>query len=198
MNSDMILKMLNNKFNKLTVLGFSHKEARAGHYRSYWKCKCDCGKGVLVEHYHLVDGHTKSCGCIKVYKRASGDSGLKYLYKIYRAGAKSRDKKFDLTIEDVKIITSKNCYYCGEEPSGTSIMSKSRNDKFTEYRSYKYNGIDRVDSNKGYEKGNVVPCCKWCNIAKSNNTAEEFKEHISKMYRFLKETGWPTVTDKSY
>lgn len=187
MNPDITLKMIGKKFNRLTVLEFSHKRQ----YRSYWKCKCDCGKEITVERHHLVGGYTKSCGCFKVYKRASGESGLKLFIKGYKSNAIIRGMKFNLTMEDVRNITSKNCYYCGEEPSGISIMSKSKDEKLTEYRTYKYSGIDRIDSNKGYELDNVVPCCKWCNIAKNDSTVDEFKNHIFKMYNFLKTNGWP-------
>jgi hypothetical protein len=45
-----------------------------------------------------------------------------------------------------------------------------------------YNGIDRVDSTKGYFNENVVSCCKVCNRAKSNLSLDEFKEWISKVY----------------
>jgi hypothetical protein len=30
---------------------------------SYWTCRCDCGKEVVVRAHHLISGHTKSCGC---------------------------------------------------------------------------------------------------------------------------------------
>ena len=46
----------------------------------------------------------------------------------------------------------------------------------------KYNGIDRVDSSKGYEYNNVVSCCKNCNSAKMQLSIKEFKEHIIKIY----------------
>lgn len=32
---------------------------------SKWKCKCDCGKEVIVYGYNLKSGHTKSCGCLQ-------------------------------------------------------------------------------------------------------------------------------------
>ncbi len=36
--------------------------------------------------------------------------------------------------------------------------------------------IDRLEANKGYEKGNIVKCCYWCNNAKTDEfSAEEFK-----------------------
>lgn len=35
-------------------------------YRTLWKCKCDCGKEVVVWANNLVRGHTLSCGCYKI------------------------------------------------------------------------------------------------------------------------------------
>jgi hypothetical protein len=36
--------------------------------------------------------------------------------------------------------------------------------------------IDRLEANKGYEKGNIVKCCYWCNNAKTDEfSAEEFE-----------------------
>lgn len=41
---------------------------------------------------------------------------------------------------------------------------------------YDHNGIDRVDSSKGYSAENVVPCCKICNRGKANMSKEDFIE----------------------
>lgn len=38
----------------------------------------------------------------------------------------------------------------------------------------KCNGIDRVDSSKGYTVENSVACCKYCNTAKNTMTESEF------------------------
>ena len=35
-----------------------------GHAR--WLCKCDCGKEAVVVGVKLKNGHTKSCGCLKI------------------------------------------------------------------------------------------------------------------------------------
>jgi hypothetical protein len=48
------------------------------------------------------------------------------------------------------------------------------------------NCIDRIDSGLGYEIGNIVPCCKWCNIAKADKSVEEFKGHILKMFEHMR------------
>lgn len=49
------------RFGKLTVLAFDH----AGKYRTYYRCKCDCGKEAIVARMHLTSGKTKSCGCLR-------------------------------------------------------------------------------------------------------------------------------------
>ena len=48
-----------------------------------------------------------------------------------------------------------------------------------------FNGLDRIDSSKGYTIDNVVSCCKYCNFAKNDLTVDEFKEHISEIYKYL-------------
>ena len=56
------------------------------------------------------------------------------------------------------------CFYCGQ-------LNQER-----------LNGIDRMDSNKGYSLSNCVPCCKTCNFIKKSLDACTFIhrcEHIS-------------------
>jgi hypothetical protein len=43
-------------------------------------------------------------------------------------------------------------------------------------------GIDRIDSLKGYEIGNIQPCCWACNTGKNDMTVEEFYFHLQKMW----------------
>lgn len=49
-----------------------------------------------------------------------------------------------------------------------------------------YNGIDRVDSEKGYVVGNCVPCCYEVNRAKSNMTQSDFLELVRQISVNLK------------
>ena len=58
------------------------------------------------------------------------------------------------------------------------------------------NGIDRVDSSKGYTLDNCVPCCSICNTMKLNYTLQEFSDHITKVYNhFVK--GSTTISKES-
>lgn len=50
-------------FNKLTVIRYDH----IGNFgRSYWLCRCTCGREKVISRSSLIDGSTKSCGCIPV------------------------------------------------------------------------------------------------------------------------------------
>lgn len=49
---------------------------------------------------------------------------------------------------------------------------------------YTYNGIDRVDNNKGYTITNSVPCCKDCNFAKRDMTHDEFIAWVTRVFNF--------------
>lgn len=46
------------RFGHLTAIRFDHK----GKYRTYWLCRCDCGKECFVSRQNLTSGKTQSCG----------------------------------------------------------------------------------------------------------------------------------------
>lgn len=49
------------KFGHLTVISFSSKKGK----HTFWECKCDCGKSIIVNASSLVQGCTVSCGHIR-------------------------------------------------------------------------------------------------------------------------------------
>lgn len=63
------------KYNMLTVLEFDHKNKA---YKKYFKCRCDCGKEVVVRADKIESGHTKSCGCIGLSSRINDISGQRF------------------------------------------------------------------------------------------------------------------------
>lgn len=48
-------------FGRLKVLERGEKD-EGGQY--HWECVCECGEHVSVRHSSLIDGKTKSCGCL--------------------------------------------------------------------------------------------------------------------------------------
>lgn len=173
-------------FGRWTIIEFSHKDEKQR--ALYWKCKCVCGNEGIIRYSQLKQGKSKSCGCyqkevatlriINANKKRvlpTGVAALRNLFRCYRKDSIARGIFFNLTIEEFIKIIGLNCYYCSIEPKQ---LSKNINWN----GSYKYNGIDRVDNDKGYVINNVVPCCKWCNQAKSNRTESEFLFWIKNVY----------------
>ena len=78
-------------------------------------------------------------------------------YTTLKKDAKSRKIFFSLTLEEYKEIYNDFCGYCGSKVKNAA-------------------GIDRIDNNKGYEKGNIISSCKWCNYAKGTWSPRAFYE----------------------
>lgn len=168
------------KFNRLLAINPIRYDPRGF---TCWEFLCDCGTTTFISGDSVVSGSTKSCGCLKkeyqnklenIHKLSYGEAAFNSLYYNYKQGAKKRNLEFNLTKEELKVLTSKDCFYCGAIPS--QYTNTVRNGK------YIYNGIDRVDNSKGYILDNCVSCCGYCNKAKQQKTRGEFIQWISKVY----------------
>ncbi len=93
----------------------------------------------------------------------------------YIHNARKRQLSFNIEKEDFRRLTSQSCTYCGIVPSKIHTSG-------TFLGSYTYNGLDRVDNEKGYELDNVTPCCETCNRAKLVMTREEFLNWVKQVY----------------
>lgn len=56
----LIRNLANQKFGMLTAISYSHSEKG----KACWFCLCDCGNKHTVVRGSLVNGLTKSCGCL--------------------------------------------------------------------------------------------------------------------------------------
>lgn len=82
-------------------------------------------------------------------------------FRAYLKAAIARDIDFDLTFEEFISFWEKKCHYCGGKIEGV--------------------GIDRLNSDSGYNINNCVPCCKCCNYMKKSMTVSDFFSHIQKI-----------------
>lgn len=172
--------MIGRRFTNLLILDFAYMKQG----NSHWKCICNCGKEIIVARHSLISGNTTSCGCMRVYRNKKGEIGLKRLFAQYRDQARKKDRKFEIDINIFKELTSSNCTYCGSPPVSIITIRNNKNKIIQKYSSYKYNGLDRIDSSKGYSLENVTTCCKWCNIAKRDRSVEDFLNHIENIFNF--------------
>lgn len=100
----------------------------------------------------------------KFVDKTGFDNKSRLRFANIKHGAKKRNIFFDLTEQQMYDLLHSPCTYCGCKNC---------------------NGIDRIDSSKGYILGNVTPCCAMCNKMKSNYSLEVFKSHICKIYKYL-------------
>lgn len=166
------INILEQKFGKLTVVKEGTRRKGSG-YPARWVCKCDCGNMTEVDSWHLRNGVIKTCGCSKKSKLGEGEAGLNRIIRTYKRHAKTLNRIYELTKDEVRILTKSNCFYCGIQPQ--QIVKEKGG-------IYVYNGIDRVDNNKGYCISNVVSCCMTCNRMKRNMTQEQFLLQIGRIY----------------
>jgi hypothetical protein len=141
-----------------------------------WNCLCDCGNIKSVQSSALIHGKSLSCGC-RGY--VIGESNFNRLFDGYRRKAKI---SFELTKEEFRKLVKGNCFYCGKSPSQIKKDKQLRGE-------FVYNGIDRIDSSKGYTLNNCVSCCGTCNKAKLLMSQTEFYSWIERVYNHMIKTG---------
>lgn len=170
----------NHRFGRLQVIKFVGLLKRNKRSIYQWECLCDCGNNKVLDIADLKKGSTNSCGCFRkqfqsdVKKLPDGIAAANNLYYSYKIKCgEKRGYDFKLTKGEFLVLTKQNCYYCNKPPSQI---------KKAKHSNYIYNGVDRVDNNKGYLIENVVACCKECNSKKSGITLEI----AEKIIEFLK------------
>lgn len=168
------------RFGKLVVI----KRVGTSSWGKYatWECHCDCGGTKITASQTLKRGKVKSCGCINKIRieLREPEALFNCVYASLKDNAKRRKIFFNLSKEVVKKLSKEVCYYCGSEPSNIKAPKNS----CYSIEPYKYNGIDRIDSSKGYEENNVVSCCSFCNFAKGAASYVDFKKWIERAYKW--------------
>ena len=191
------ISLIGKKFGKLQVVAYSHKEQiktkKRTTTKSYWKCLCDCGNTCIKFRGNIVSGNTKSCGCLELLRNESlknkqiqknilttGEASLNMYYGDYRWRAKTKKISFEISKSEFKELIFSKCFFCDEPPS-RQYPSHGRLKKRIPNGFIYVNGIDRKDSDKGYEKDNCLPCCSICNKAKLNMPIKKFENWLLKL-----------------
>ena len=173
-------------FGRLTVIRMVGKNKRSVYV---WECLCECGKVRNVIKANLNNGHTNSCGCYGQYKANLakeskritnlGKTSFNRVFRYYVTNANRRGIDFKIDRDFFKEVSSKNCFYCNKPPSDF-FKRDLRSGKFI------YNGVDRVDNNRGYEYDNCVSCCRVCNRAKGDLSIEDWMDYLRNLTNFRK------------
>lgn len=158
------------RFGFFTVIGIDTKRIDN---RVTWICKCKCGTVKSIPSNFLVQGRTKSCGC-QHHRRGRGNPNWKGYEEIgwTKWGHllhNAKDRKIPCLISikyawKVFLNQNRKCAL-----SGLPLTFSSRSNGKDGNAS-----IDRIDSTKGYIKGNIQWIDKRFNWMKNNYSQLEF------------------------
>lgn len=132
-------------FGKLTVKRYLGSE----HNKSIWLCVCECGKEKRVVAYHLTNGDTKSCGCLRGKCRIKHGRAKTPLHRVWCA---MRERCYDENNQAYHNYGGRGIKVCDRwlESFNNFLedMGERPSDKYS---------IDRRDNDGNYCKEN----CYW-------------------------------------
>lgn len=169
-------RLIGNKYGKITVVEYAGIDK---HGKVLLKCICDCGNEKIINKSSLIRSLTSSCGCVKqekLRKKHVHDLSPAY-FRRCKQGAIQRNIKFTIDERYVWEIYEKQNRQCAV--SGVPIKFHP-NYNFSKYQTA---SIDRINSKKGYVKGNIQIVHKTINVIKWNLTEEELYYWINKIFK---------------
>ncbi len=170
--------LIGRRFGLLKVVEVDTSKKGPGHR---YLCRCHCGTIVTAARSKLVGSLiTKCVRCsiagVRVQGKPDREASVQRTFTSYRSSATSRAIPFELSFADVEALVFLDCHYCGAPPEMRLAPGRSR-------RPLPTSGIDRIDNAAGYVRGNVVPCCRACNISKLDRSYDDYVAWIERVYR---------------
>lgn len=131
--------------------------------------KLCCGEESLSEFSQSAYNICKKCSAAKIRESQLKDP-IKHLLRKVKKGTKSRGRIIDLSITEEDILNQYN------KQNGLDYYTNLPFEDLLEM------SIDRLDSSKGYEVGNIVITRSVINVMKNDYSVEQFKQLIREVY----------------
>lgn len=143
---------------------FCSPECKTRHYAERKTKPCSrCGKEVDAD----AGGSRCYCReCERLYGREYSRRGVGR-FKAGKARAATKGFAWTLTETEFLALLDLPCHYCNRPLDPTGV------------------GLDRKDSNGGYDTGNVVPCCGRCNKVKNEVFSYEQMLKLAQVIRLI-------------
>jgi hypothetical protein len=145
----------------------------------------DCKKSFPVQNFYAdksnstgLQTYCKDCGISRTKKWSSTVNGYcKRLFSVLKNNCKKRTKDLIVNITEQDILdlyTKQNgkCALTGKQMTMDTYMTKNNHHIINNYNV----SVDRIDSDKGYEKDNIQLVCAIINRMKTDLTDQEFIE----------------------
>jgi hypothetical protein len=135
-----------------------------------WLCKCVCGNTKIIYGCNLVNGRSKSCGCLSKMNACTHRLSETIEYRLWRSAKGRAERKnipFNLKLDDlIELKIPEICPVLGVPLKQTTNGKRGCfNNSPT---------LDRIIPELGYVKGNVAVISAKANRLKNNGTIDEF------------------------
>lgn len=171
------------KFGRLTVL----TKAQNKNGRTRYLCLCQCGNLKEISTRNLLNGYTKSCGCLKkenpIFAKKHGEKGtpLYIIWKSMRQRCNNKNHKY------AKNYCNKGIKICEEWNDFKTFKKWAFENGYKESKKtvpFKYHlSIDRINPNGDYCPQN----CRWITVSENskriNHSKKERGDHHHEVYQ---------------
>lgn len=180
--------LIGKKINNLTIkeiikIPIYKKNGKKNGNKYLCKCLCDCGNIKKVNMFHVISGHTKSCGClcVKKSKERIGKLNLKH-------GLAHKTKLYGVWLTMKARCYRKSCKkYKNYGGRGITVCDEWKN-SFQNFHNWAINNgykdgltLDRIDVNGNY-------CSKNCRLVSLKEQARNKRNTIYVYYKNEKKT----------
>jgi hypothetical protein len=154
--------MVGKRFGRLVVIEFLGINKSC---KRVWKCKCDCGKITKVITSHLLNGHTRSCGCIRlensiIATKKSNTKHGKCHTRIYRTWINMLARCYNKNEIHYKDYGARGIVVCNKWSEFINFYNWALDNGYKDTLT-----IDRINVNGNYEPSN----CRWATNEQQNN-----------------------------